>query len=116
MFTLIWLLTFSAGAADIPQQVLDRLSYVVRAEVESQMKAAGACNSEDGAFEAAERRLTLLEQSLSTNTANRADKFDKLIEFFRAKMIHKCCQLAGKSSRGGGGGGGGRGRKRGLGQ
>lgn len=114
MFAIVWFFTISAHAAEVPQQVLDRLSYVVRAEVEAQMKAAGACHSEEGVFETAERRLTLLEQSLSTNTANKVDKFDKLIEFFREKMIYKCCQLAGKSQRGGGGGG--KGRRRGVGQ
>ncbi len=116
MFTLICFLISAAtpvGAKEIPTEVVTRLSYLIRAEAETQLKASGSAGSEEAAFETAERKLGLMEQTLTMANSNKADKFDKLIEFFKDKMVHKCCQLAGKSTERKFKGGGGGGRRRG---
>lgn len=127
MRALILLFCLSAGwsaPAAIPSQALvDHLRTLVRQELDMQVRLkSGAQCSEEDALETADRRVALLEQTLATMPENKSDKYEKLISFFRDKMIKKCCQLSGKTpsfgnvSRGfgkgkGKGGGRGRGRK-----
>lgn len=119
-----------AAAAGVPQEVMTRLSYLIKTEIESQSRASmgGVC-SEEGMLDATEKRLALMEESVTVANVSKAGKFNKLIDFFKDKMTYKCCQLAGKSVErkfkggggvkglgGGGGGGGGKGRGKGLGR
>jgi len=118
---ILFLALAPAAHAAVPQEVVQRLRELVRAEIESQMAAkTGAQCSEEEVFESADRKLALLEQSLGLAYSDKADKYGNLISMFKEKMIRKCCEVSGKGGgrgmgrgMGGGGGGGGGGRRRG---
>ncbi len=116
---LIFIFFVIPAKAAIPPDVVSRVRYLIKTEVEIQSRAstgAGMC-SEDEIFDSADRKLGLMEQTLTLANLNKGDKFGKLIEFFKEKMITKCCEISGKgrgspAEGGGRGGGGGRGRGR----